>query len=453
MNEDFLLTSVMAVELYHGTAKKLPIIDIHNHLYVNDLAENKTFPDICTLWLDSDPYKHRVMRQMGISESLITGRTVSPYERFQAWAETVPLLSGNPIFHWTELELNRVFEINEPLNSKTAKSIWEILGEKLVLPENSATGLLDKFNVEIACPATSLSDDLSPFKKITSKAKITPSLRCDDILSLDREWFENLGICENMASAAEVIDRKIGTMHDAGARFADISLDGGFRYAKENGNNDAIMSKFLAGKELKIEEVTLLKSALLRILADCFARRKWVMQLHVGAERYTSSRLRNLAGPAGGFAGIGHPCDMTSLCTMLDDFETSEAGLPQTVLYTLNPADNAAFAVLCGSYSEDGIPGKIQFGPAWWYNDHIYGMRNHFENLAVFGLLSTFIGMTTDSRSLLSFVRHEYYRRTLCGWLGRKVTDGEITSDKSILNDLVYRMCYGNIKNITERIK
>jgi len=449
MHEEFLLNSAMSRELYHGQAENLPVIDFHNHLSVRDLAENRKFATLSELWIDSDPYKHRVMRITGVPETLITGKNTDPYDRFAAWAETVPKLIGNPIFHWVQLELKRVFGLNLPLSPATAKEIWDEAGMQLKEDRNSARGILTRFHVEEACPCCGIAENPEPFRKMNGP-RITPSLRGDDLLNMDSAFLPKLGRIDSLEAFKTEIAGRLDALHELGCRFADHALDGGFRYLRGDGGNAARFARVASGCALGEADRTALNSEILRFLAGEYALRGWVLQLHIGAERFTSSRLRGLAGPAGGFAGIAHPCDMASICSMLDDFERG-GGLPQTVLYPLNPADNAAFAVLTGSYSEDGIPGKIQFGPAWWYNDHLSGMRAHWEALSAFGVLSTFIGMTTDSRSLLSFVRHEYFRRAFCAYVAEKTEKGEFPDDPELLKTLVYNVCYGNLHTIMER--
>ncbi len=391
IHDDFLLTTPAARRLYHEHAAGLPILDYHNHLNARELADDRQFENIPQLWLATDPYKHRVMRLAGVPEQLITG-DASDREKFAGWAATVPQTLGNPLFHWTALELQRYFGISETLSTATVGRIWDQCNERLRSPEFTARALLARAKVECLCTAEPLEADLAPYARLARsdcKTRMLPSLRdaeAPDTARLDE--FQRLG-----------------------CRLADHAVNS-------------------------------FDSAVLWACAREYAQRGWSLHLHIGAQRETSTRLRRLAGPAGGYATIGHACDIAGLCRFLDGLE-QEGCLPRTVLYTLHPADYAAFATLTGSFAEDGVRGKIQFGPAWWYNDHALGIRQHLDALAHYGLLSTFIGMTTDSRCLLSMSRHEYFRRVFCAWLGEKVAAGELPAD---LGALVRAVCYENAR-------
>jgi glucuronate isomerase len=398
IHDDFLLKTTTARRLYHGLAEALPIIDYHNHLSARDLAEDRVFENITQLWIAGDPYKHRAMRIAGVPERFITG-CATDREKFDAWAATVPQTLGNPLFPWTALELKRYFGISELLSPATAGGIWEQCNALLRTPAHSAQHLIARANVECLCTSDQLTDNLQAHARLAKSefpTRVLPSLRVDDIATVDRaQLTERLDLFDQM-----------------GCALADHSL---------------------------VE----FDSEALRFLAAEYGRRGWVLQLHMGALRHTSIRLRQVAGPAGGYATIGKTCDIPSLCRFLDDVEQG-GQLPRTILYPLNPADYAALATLTGSFAEDGVRGKIQLGPAWWYNDHALGIRNHLDILASYGLLSTFIGMTTDSRSLLSLVRHEYFRRVFCDWLGEQVQSGLMPDDDNLLGALVRSVCYEN---------
>lgn len=439
LNQNFLLTGPLSVRLYDGV-KDLPVIDWHNHLPVKDLAEDRRYADLTELWVSSDPYKHRAMRICGVPEKLITG-PASPYEKFEAWSKVLPQLAGNPLYHWSRLELQRVFGIDDPLSPATAEKIWHTANEELSGPGFSARGLLKKFKVEYAAPCAGSGDDLSGFSGLEG---IVPSLRGDDLFGLTAPLFEQ---AEDFADFRSRLETRLRDFHAAGCRFADHALDAGFIYIPDDGKNDFRFARF---KEKKLPETerAALACAVLRLLGGLYAEMGWTLQLHIGALRQTSSRLRAAAGPAGGYAGIGHTCDIRSLAALLDDLEKSAAGLPRVILYTLNPSDHAAFAVLSGAFPGDGERGKVTLGPAWWYCDHIHGMRDCFENIAAYGVLSVFPGMTTDSRSLLSFVRHEYFRRVFCAWLAEKAARDEMPSDFNILKDMAEKVCYRNAKAI-----
>lgn len=442
MKESFLTFDDTGHRLYVAV-RDLPVIDWHNHLSVNDLVQDRKFADLTELWVASDPYKHRAMRICGVPEKFITGN-VSPYEKFQKWSEVLPQLAGNPLYHWSQLELLRIFRIEEALTPATAETVWRRANEQLKDPALSARGLLKKFNVEYAAPCVSLTDDISGFAGLSG---VVPSLRGDDLLSLTSPVFQQ---AEDLTSLRAVLKSHLLEVHKAGCRFADHSLDNGFTYFPDDGKNEARFAQFRRSC-LQESERTALVSEVLRILGGFYAEMGWTLQLHIGALRKTSSRLRQAAGPAGGYAGIGNACHVQSLVSMLDDLERSASGLPRVFLYTLNPADHAMFAVLSGSFPGDGVRGKVTLGPAWWYCDHILGMRDCFENVAAFGVLSVFPGMTTDSRSLLSFVRHEYFRRVFCGWLAEKAAKDEMPSDFGTLLKLAENVCYHNAKAIINR--
>lgn len=423
--ENLLLTTELSRQLYQAVAK-LPIIDFHNHLPIKDIVENRQYHDLTELWVASDPYKHRAMRICGVPERLITGKEASPWERFLAWAQTAPQLLGNPLWHWTRLELLRVFGIAEELNPDTAASIWKRANELLATPAFRARAILNRFNMEYSAPCSALfSDEVELLSGKNLPPSLSISLRGDDLLSPTLEKLSQL-------------DARLDRFHTAGCRIADHALDAGFHYELDQGDDKAILADPCSA------DPTCVASAMLRRLGAAYAQRGWILQLHIGALRKTSDRLRREAGPAGGYAGIGHPCDIASVSALLNDLERSASGLPRTILYTLNPADHAVLAVMAGAFPGDGVRGKVQLGPAWWLCDHIHGMRDCFETLAAYGVLSVFNGMTTDSRSILSFVRHEYFRRTLCAWLAEKAAADELPADAPRLAALARKLCYEN---------
>ena len=439
MKDTFLTFDETGYRLYEAV-RGLPVIDWHNHLSVNDLAQDRKFADLTELWVASDPYKHRAMRICGVPERFITG-SVEPYEKFLKWSEVLPQLAGNPLYHWSRLELLRIFGIEGPLTPSSAETVWQRASEQLKDPSFSARGLLKKFHVEYAAPCVNLTGDLSGFAGLQG---VVPSLRGDDLLDLTSPVFAE---AEDLTNLREVLKGRLLALHGSGCRFADHSLDNGFEYVPDDGRNESRFAQFRQGLLPESERISLV-SELLRILGGFYAELGWTLQLHIGALRRTSSRLRQAAGPAGGYAGIGSTCHVQSLVSLLDDLERTGPGLPRVFLYTLNPVDHAMFAVLSGSFPGDGERGKVTLGPAWWYCDHIHGMRDCFENVAAFGVLSVFPGMTTDSRSLLSFVRHEYFRRVFCGWLAEKAARDEMPSDFGTLVKLAENVCYNNAKAI-----
>jgi glucuronate isomerase len=448
IDDSFLLLTPLARRLYHEYACHLPLIDYHNHLSIAEIAADRRFPDLTELWLQSDPYKHRAMRICGVEERRITG-DADPYDKFLAWCTIFPSLIGNPLYHWSILELKRFLDIDWPINAETADMIWRLAQEKLSDPAFSAQSLLRRFNVAYTAPCTAISADLSPFAACPVAA---PSLRGDDLVPLSADGIARLAAgtgsaVDSLGGLAEVLEKRLDDFHAAGCRFADHALDHDFRYVADDGCNEARFQKLLCGGVTDAADMLALSAAVLRLLGAAYARRGWVMQLHIGALRNTSSRLRRVAGQAGGFAGIGS-VSPEGLTAFLDDLEQGPAGLPRTVLFTINPADNAVLSVLSGSFCQDGVRAKVQQGPAWWWCDHLTGMREHFECISAFGVLSTFIGMTTDSRCFPSLVRHEYFRRALCGWLGDKAQRGELPDSTDDLAGLVRAVCYGNAQAI-----
>jgi glucuronate isomerase len=310
--------------------------------------------------------------------------------------------------------------------------------------------MLDKFHVTYTAPCASIIEDMTILKEFD---KIAPSLRGDDMAAMSHQFIRQLEEVQGreittLADYFRQIGERLRLFHEAGCRFADHGLDNGFHYYPDDGNNHKRFRELRDNMKISLRDQEMLSSEILRFLASAYGEMNWTMQLHIGAQRYTSTRLRQIAGPAGGFAGIGSGCDVDSLTRMLDDFEKGRGGLPRTILFTLNPADNAVMAVLGGSYSQDGMAGKVQLGPAWWWNDHLYGMREVFETISTYGVLSVFAGMTTDSRSILSNVRHEYFRRAFCGWMGDKVGNGEMPGDKDALRKLAEDVCFNNAKQL-----
>lgn len=441
-----MLHSAVARTLYHEFAAQLPIVDYHNHLDPRAIANDRRYADIGELWVVADPYKHRAMRINGIPERLISGDAASR-EKFDAWAATCPMTLGNPLYHWSALELKRVFDIDEPLTAHTANAVWAMCNEQLARAEFSACGLLRRWGVEVLCTSDDLLDDVSVHRRATERAghfQVLPSLRGDSMLAVGSpsygNWLKRLGESEKIDSLDALlaaIDRRLDAFDASGCCVADHSLDEEFYFAApERAGAERCFDLLLAGETLTAAETIALRSYLLYQLGRRYAIRGWAMLLHIGAERFTSSRLRRLAGPAGGYATIGHTCDVQSLCRLLDTLESDDA-LPRTMLFTLNPADNATLATLTGSYAEEGRWGKIQYGPAWWYNDHKMGIESHLDHLASYGLLARFVGMTTDSRSILSFSRHEYFRRILCDYMGSLATRGEVPMDMELLGSVV----------------
>ncbi len=423
MKDNYLLKSQNAERLYFEHAADLPIIDFHNHLSIADLVSDKKYDNVVELWLTPDPYKHRLMRICGVDEYYITGGA-DPFEKFGKFCEIFPYLAGNPVYDWSRMELSRVFGIEKDINGQHASRIYDEINEKLASGEFSSNGILSRFGIEYQSPVAALLDDISPFD---GKA-VAPSLRGDDLLAptdaLRTELAQKSGVSiVDDGTYIKAVSVMLDRFAQKGCRFADHSLDSGFFRDDTDGKKERML--ILLGRE--------------------YAKRGWTLLLHVGAKRRTSSRLRKLAGAAGGYAAVGEGFELSELSDLLGKME--EGVLPDTVIFPLNMSDQAPIAVMQGSFSEDGIPSKVQLGPAWWWCDHTLGIRSTLSSIASFGVVSQFIGMTTDSRSILSFVRHDYFRRLLCTWLDEQNAVGEWSLPREVEADIVRKICYQNAKN------
>ena len=430
MNENFLLKTKNAERLYFDTAAHLPIIDFHNHLCVADIKADRKYDNIVEVWLDPDPYKHRLMRICGVEERYITG-DAAPFEKFRKYCEVFPYFAGNPVYDWSRMEMWRVFGVEDSINGQNAKRIYDRTNEMLASSEFSSNAILSRFGIEYQSPVATPTEELSNFDGKT----VAPSIRADDLLSPTDAYKQLLSQRSGVAIADEkTYLEAVGVMLDnfdaKGCRFADHSLDEGFFADDTDGK----------------------RSEMLVHLGCEYAKRGWTLLLHLNAKRQTSPRLRTIAGPAGGYAAAGACFDLSALTNLLGRMEAS-GGLPDTVLFPLNMGDQAPMAIMQGSFSQDGVPSKVQLGPAWWWCDHALGIRNTLECIASFGAVSQFIGMTTDSRSIFSFVRHDYFRRLLCTWLDERSTVGEWDLPIEMQGEIVKRICYQNAKEKTERGK
>lgn len=448
MNPNFLLTSELSRRLYHDIAEKLPIIDYHNHISPLDVIKNRHFENIAKLWVVSDPYKHRAMRILGVAEDLITGNA-SDFEKFSAWYNSLPRLIGNPLFDWSVMELSTVFDY-ELFPLTTAEKVWNDLNEKL--KTMSAQSILEKFNIEYSAPCVSITDNLDIFSGTDT---LNPSLRGDNMILPCEDLISSLSKITGLKITSvsdymNALEARLNTFVACGCKFSDLALDNGFAYVEDDGENDARFKKHLFENSLTEDDLLNLRSYIIKNFISICAKKGLTVQLHIGAQRYTSMRLRTLAGPAGGYAAIGNSVALSSLTALLDSVEKDAHELPKIILFTLNPTDNALMATLSGSYSKDGTEALVTQGPAWWWCDHYQGIKEMLDNFACHSVLSTFIGMTTDSRSLLSFVRHDYFRRVLCEWIANMVSENRLPDDFSLLAETVLKMCYKNAKSIVE---
>lgn len=455
MDENFLLNTEEARELYHNHAQKMPIIDYHSHLDPSQIERDHKFNNLTEIWLRSDHYKWRAMRSNGIAEKYITGNA-GDYEKFLAWAQTVPMCMGNPLYHWTHLELQRYFEVYDPLHEGTAEKIWEKAREALSEEKFTARKLLEYSGVEIVFTTDDPTDELLSHQKIEAdenfEVKVLPTFRPDQGLNIDKPGFNNW--LESLQEVSEVdinnlddffiaLERRLDYFHRQGCRASDHALD--YVFFREAGAEEVknIFEKALRQKELTIEEVEKYKTHALQFLSREYYRRGWVMQLHIGAMRNNNSSMYEKLGADSGFDSIGDTPIAAPLSNLLDSMER-EDHLPKTVFYGLNPKDNYVLGTMLGNFQGGEIPGKMQLGPPWWFNDHKAGIYKLLEDLGNLSLLGRFIGMLTDSRSLLSFTRHEYFRRVLCDLIGQWASKGEVLPDPAYLGNIVERISYYN---------
>lgn len=455
ITEDFLLSNDVAVELYHGTAKELPIVDYHCHLPPKDVAINRQFANLYEIWLEGDHYKWRAMRTAGVPEEKITGGA-TPLEKFMAYAETVPLTLRNPLYHWSHLELQRYFGIETLLSPNTAAEIWEQANSMLQGDDFTTQGLLKKFRVEVVCTTDDPVDDLRWHRELFGKETYTrtfPAFRPDKALAVDQpavfvEWLGKLEAAADIyivqfADFLKALEQRLSFFHDCGCRLADHGLNHAFAGACSTEEAAEIFAQARRGVEANAEQKRKFAAYLLEWFGECYHERGWVSQFHLGAQRSNSQRRLRELGPDTGFDSIGDWPQASALARLLDALDR-KGKLGKTILYNLNPADNYVFGTMIGNFQEGPCRGKIQFGSGWWFNDQKEGMEAQINALSNLGLLSLFVGMLTDSRSFMSFPRHEYFRRILCNLIGREVDAGELPDDWALLSSLVEGVCHRN---------
>ncbi|MFS2222320.1 glucuronate isomerase [Pantoea sp. B65] len=458
MTEDFLLKNATARVLYHQYAAAMPIYDFHCHLNPQEIAEDRRFANLGQIWLEGDHYKWRALRAAGVDESLITGKTSSDYDKYLAWARTVPRTLGNPLYHWTHLELRRPFGISDTLfGPDSAEGIWQQCNQLLATPAFSARGIMRQMNVRMVGTTDDPLDSLQYHRQIAADdsidIEVAPSWRPDKVFKIELDGF--VDYLHKLEAVADVAITRFADLRTAltqrldhfarhGCRAADHGIEV-LRYAPvpDDRKLDAILTKRLAGgvpDELEIAQFT---TAVLVWLGRQYAARGWVMQLHIGAIRNNNTRMFRLLGPDSGFDSIGDNAISWALSRLLDSMDVSNE-LPRTILYCLNPRDNEVLATMIGNFPGAGIAGKVQFGAGWWFNDQKDGMLRQLQQLSQMGLLSQFVGMLTDSRSFLSYTRHEYFRRLLCNLIGQWVEDGEVPDDEALLGQMVKDICFNN---------
>lgn len=457
LTEDFLLQTKSAQTLYHEYASSMPIFDYHCHLPVEEIAGNKKFANLTRIWLNGDHYKWRAMRTNGIDERFITG-SAPDEEKFQAWAKTVPKTIRNPLYHWTHLELKKPFGIlDKLLNPDTADEIYATCSALLQGDDFSTRGLLKQMNVKVVCTTDDPLDELEFHQQIkddhTFAVKVLPAFRPDkamalEDLSLFNSWVDKLGIITDtdIATYDQLLDSlkdRHSYFHRMGCRLSDHGLEQ--PYADDYTNDEAakIFVKARTRRKLSPDEIAAFKSAMLYECAVMDHERGWTQQFHFGALRNTNSRAFKRLGPDTGYDSIGDFTMGKALARFLDRLE-SQGKLTKTILYNVNPNDNEMLATMIGNFQDGSIPGKMQFGSGWWYNDQKDGMEQQINILSNMGLLSCFVGMLTDSRSFLSYPRHEYFRRVLCNLFGNDIENGELPADYELIGNTIQDICYRN---------
>lgn len=460
LSEDFLLHTETAKSLYHEFARDMPILDYHCHLPVEEIASDRKFDNLTQIWLNGDHYKWRAMRANGISERFITG-DATDYEKFETWAATVPKTLRNPLYLWTHLELKRCFGISDKvLNSDTAREIYDTCAEMLQTDEFSTRNILRQMNVKLLCTTDDPVDDLAHHLELSRDQSfdiiVLPAFRPDKAMAVEmpeafNQWVNRLAAAadvpiDDYESFLEALLKRHDFFHQRGCRLSDHGLE--HFYAEDFSGKDIarIFVNVRNGQTLAHREVLQFKSAILLELAKMDADKNWVQQYHFSALRNVNTRAMKVLGPDTGYDTMGDTEIARPLAKFLDILDR-EYKLAKTIFYNLNPRDNDLIAAMIGNFQDGTVPGKMQFGSAWWYNDQKLGIERQLDSLSNSGLLSRFVGMLTDSRSFLSYPRHEYFRRILCNLLGNDVENGELPNDTALLGNMVKDICYNNAVN------
>lgn len=455
IHDDFLLQNEVARLIYHNHAAKMPIFDYHCHIPPQDIANDRQYSNITQIWLAGDHYKWRAMRTNGVDEKFCTGNA-SDWEKFQKWAETVPQTLRNPLYHWTHLELKRFFGVDKLLSPGTAREIWDECNSKLNTPGYSARNIIRMANVHTICTTDDPVDSLEHHKRIREsgfEVNVLPAWRPDKAMMVDDPHFFNQYVDLLAFSAGmeirtfydfmEALEKRHQFFHDNGCRLSDHGLETVYAEDYDPGEIQTIFNLIRGGDHLSQQEVLKFKSCMLYEFGLMDHRRGWAQQFHIGALRNNNIRLFKKLGPDVGFDSIGDLEVARPLSKLLGRLD-EENQLAKTILYNLNPRDNELFATMIGNFQDGTVPGKMQFGSGWWFLDQKDGMEKQMQALSNLGLLSRFVGMLTDSRSFLSYVRHEYFRRTLCNMLGNDVVNGEVPHDMELLGKMVENICFLN---------
>lgn len=456
IHENFLLENKYAEELYHTFAKNQPIIDYHNHLSPKLIAEDYVFKNLTEVWINGDHYKWRAMRTLGVNEKFITGNA-SDKEKFLQWGKTVPYTMRNPLYHWTHLELARYFDIHELLNEKSAASIYEEVSVKINSQEYSTRNLLKKVNAQVVCTTEDPTDDLVYHQQLAKSdftVQVSTAFRPDKAILISNETYnEYINSLEKVADMSinsfnnlcEALSKRINYFNANGCKISDHGLD---QIQFENYTATEINTIF--DKRRKNQPISALddakfQTAIVMFLCECYHQYGWVQQFHLGALRNNNARMHNILGPDTGWDSIGDFSQARNLSALLNALDSQDK-LTKTILYNLNPADNEVMATMIGNFNDGSVKGKVQFGSGWWFLDQKDGMTKQMNALSNMGLISCFIGMLTDSRSFLSFPRHEYFRRILCNLLGDEIQRGELPNDMAWIGQMVADISYHNAK-------
>jgi glucuronate isomerase len=458
IHDDFLLDTKTARKLYQKYAEAEPIFDYHCHIPPADIAANRQFKNLFEIWLEGDHYKWRAMRSNGVAEKFVTGKT-SPHDKFLAWAKTVPHTLRNPLYHWTHLELKRYFDITDLLDGATAEKIWNKANEKLATPALTTQGILKKFKVKVVCTTDDPVDNLEHHRAFATQGHLTkmlPAFRPDKALTVNspasfNKWVEQLAAAANtdingFSAFISALEKRHEYFHSQNCRLSDHGMNHCFADFCSEKVAAGIFDKARKGAEISALEHSQFASFMMVFFGHLDAKRGWTKQLHLGALRNNNTRLLTQLGPDTGFDSIGDFPQAQALSAYLNKLDSDNL-LPKTIIYNLNPADNYAFATMIGNFQDGTIPGKIQYGSGWWFLDQKEGMEWQINALSNLGLLSRFIGMITDSRSFMSYPRHEYFRRTLCNLIGRDINNGVIPNDESLVGPMIKNICYTNAKN------
>lgn len=455
IDENFLLKTKTAQKLFHDYAKAEPIYDFHCHLNPQEIYENKNFSDITEVWLGGDHYKWRAMRSCGFNEADITGKEIDSYDKFEKWAETIQYAIGNPLYHWTHLELQRFFGITEPLTKESARRIYDKINELLAKPEYKVRELIKMSNVAAINTTDDPADSLEWHKKLAAEEKafkVYPAYRPDKALNIDAktfpEYIKTLGATENtdiksFKDLTTVLGKRMDLFEELGCRASDHAFTYVPCVKATDAELDAILAKGIKGEALDKVEIDKYRTMLMLYLGDQYAKRGWAMEIHMNIKRDNNTKMFEKMGPDTGFDCISDWSSCEGLTNLLDALDYTDS-LPKTILFAGNPADNQVLGTILGCFQSSDAASKIQFGTAWWFNDNKDGMEAQIKALGNLGVLGKFIGMLTDSRSFLSYPRHEYFRRILCNIIGQWIEDGEYADDIEFAGKLVKDICFAN---------